>query len=256
MTSPSLAPTPAPTSLRHLPLVDRLRLPRWRHGWSRPEAASLARRLAHFWIVWSALLLLHEGGHALAASRQGLAVRRVTVGMGPVLWSGHRGDTEVVLRAVPLAGVTTLRTPRTPAAAAPGRAPSVAAAGRWHGWAQQVTTLAGGVLATVVLAVGVAGLVMARERVTGARWIWGRILVADALVLTVFNFLPVPPLDGGRAVLGALAAWRGAPLAGPALFWVQLGGLALAVAPMTLWTRWTARIDRAALWWGAPNGAR
>ena len=81
-------------------------------------------------------------------------------------------------------------------------------------------------------------------------------LVADAVVLTVFNFLPVPPLDGGRALLGALSAWRGSPLAGDALFWVQVGGLALAVAPMTLWTRWTERIDAAALWWGAPAAGR
>jgi hypothetical protein len=37
---------------------------------------------------------------------------------------------------------------------------------------------------------------------------------------------------------------------------VQVGGLALAIVPMTLWTRWTARIDAAALWWGAPAPAR
>jgi Zn-dependent protease len=88
------------------------------------------------------------------------------------------------------------------------------------------------------------------------RWTWGRIVVADAVVLTIFNFLPVPPLDGGRAVIGAVAAWRGAPLPADALFWVQLGGLALAVAPMTLWTRWTERIDSVVLRWGAPARRR
>ena len=97
-----------------------------------------------------------------------------------------------------------------------------------------------------------AALVAARERATRRVWVWGRILVADAVVLTVFNFFPVPPLDGGRAVLGALAAWRGAPLTGDALFWVQAGGLALAIVPMTLWTRWTERIDSAAMRWGVP----
>jgi Zn-dependent protease len=69
----------------------------------------------------------------------------------------------------------------------------------------------------------------------------------------VFNFLPVPPLDGGRALFEGIAAWRGVPLAGETLFWVQVGGLALAVVPMTLWTRWTARLDAAAMWWGAPK---
>jgi len=76
------------------------------------------------------------------------------------------------------------------------------------------------------------------------------------VVLTVFNFLPVPPLDGGRAAFGAFTAWRGTPLSGDALFWVQVGGLALALAPMTLWTRWTSRIDAAAMRWGVPAGRR
>ena len=107
-------------------------------------------------------------------------------------------------------------------------------------------------LATLVLGVAVAVAVVLRERSTRRRWRWGRFVVADALVLTLFNFLPVPPLDGGRAVIGALAAWRGVALTGDALFWVQLGGLALAIVPMTLWTRWTARIDAAAWRWGAP----
>ena len=219
-------------------------------GLPRPsELPALARRLAYFWIVWSALLLLHEGGHAVSAWRQGESVRRVTVGVGPVLWRGSHDDTQLVLRAVPLAGMTSLRTPKA-TSPAPGETP------RWDAWAHQAITLAGGILATLGLAIVVAGLVAARERVSGTRWVFGRMLVADAVVLTIFNFLPVPPLDGGRALLGALAAWRGAPLAGDALFWVQVGGLALAVAPMTLWTRWTARIDAVALWWKAPREAR
>jgi membrane-associated protease RseP (regulator of RpoE activity) len=224
------------------------RLPRW----GRADASALVRRLAQFWLVWSALLLLHEGGHAVSAWRQGLGVRRVTVGVGPVLWRGRHDDTQIVLRAVPLAGMTTLRTPK--ASSAPAQRTGERA--RWRAWADQAATLAGGIVATLGLAIGVSALVAARERVTGRRWTAGRVLVADAVVLTVFNFLPVPPLDGGRALLGALAAWRGAPLAGDALFWVQVGGLALAVAPMTLWTRWTERIDAAALWWGAPTARR
>ena len=82
---------------------------------------------------------------------------------------------------------------------------------------------------------------------------------ADAVVLTVFNVLPVPPLDGGRAVLETVEAWRGAPLAGDARLWVHVGGLALAVVPMALWTRWTRRIDAVAMWWkapGSPPGSR
>jgi Zn-dependent protease len=120
-------------------------------------------------------------------------------------------------------------------------------------------TIAGGVVATLALAVAMAGAVAARERSTGRSWRWGRYVVADALVLTVFNFLPVPPLDGGRVVIGALAAWRGVRLTNEALFWVQMGGLVLAVIPMTLWTHWTERIDALAQRWGAlgrPRGDR
>lgn len=116
--------------------------------------------------------------------------------------------------------------------------------------------LAGGVLATLCLAIGMAMAVGTWERGTQRRWVWGRIVVADAVVLTIFNFFPVPPLDGGRAVLAVLAAVRGSPLPDHALFWVHVGGLALAVVPMALWTRWTARIDRTALWWRAPGPHR
>jgi membrane-associated protease RseP (regulator of RpoE activity) len=199
--------------------------------WSRANAPSVARRLASFWLVWSGLLLVHEAGHAASARRQGLAARRITVGVGPVLWRGQRGETQLVVRLVPLAGMTTLGGPHggSPDRSA-GRRPG---GGAWREWAREVVVLAGGVLATLALAVAVAGITVAGERATGTRWLWGRYLVADAVVLTVFNFLPVPPLDGGRAALGAVAAWRGAPLPPDALVWVQLGGLALAAAPMT-----------------------
>ena len=212
----------------------------------RADVSAFARRLVYFWVVWSALLMVHEGGHALSAWRLGLTVRRVTVGLGPVLWRGSYGDTRLALRLMPLAGVTDVAD-----APAPGPRPRDEA-GRWSAWRAQIGTLAGGVLATLVLAIGVAGAVAARERMTRTRWRWGRFVVADAVVLTVFNFLPVPPLDGGRALLDAFTALGGAPLPTDALFWVQVGGLALAVVPMTLWTRWTARIDAAALRLGAP----
>lgn len=204
------------------------------------------RRLLHFWVVWSALLVVHEGGHAFVASRQEVAVSRVTVGVGPVLWQGQHGDTELAVRLIPLAGMTKLGDSANSNAGRSGHGEG------WSTWRHELMTLGGGALATLVLAAGVVLVVASAERMRGKRWRWGRLVIADAVILTVFNLLPIPPLDGGRALLGAVAVWRGAPLADDALFWLHVGGLALAVAPMALWTRWTAGIDRAALRWGAP----
>ena len=201
----------------------------------------LGRRLLHFWFVWTALLFVHEGGHAYAALQQGLGVQRVTVGLGPELWHAGMYGVDVVVRLVPLAGLTTF------ASAAGLHAP--------HGdigWLGHAGILSAGIIATMLLALATGVVIALRERRRGVRSVWARAMAADAIVLSVFNLLPVPPLDGGRAALDALAAWRGAPLSGDALFWVQVSGLALAVVPMALWTRWTARIDRFAMRWRAP----
>jgi len=163
------------------------------------------------------------------------------------MWSGRVGELDVMFRLVPLVGITDVRVPRAAARAAIDD--------RWGSWAREAATLGGGTAATLALAAVIAGLVMLRERRTGVRWTFGRFVVGDALVITVFNFLPVPPLDGGRALLGAITAMRGAPLPGDVLFWIQAVGLALALLPMTLFTRWTARIDMATLTWLTPRVA-
>ena len=194
------------------------------------------------------LLLVHEAGHAWVGWRQGLEVRRVTVGVGPALWRGTLNGTETVVRLIPIVGVTSTRVP----AVAATDNPAPPAAHPSHSWSAEIVRLAGGVLATLAVAIGVALVVAGLERARGARWVWGRMLVADAIVLTVFNLLPVPPLDGGRALIVAMVALRDAPLSAETLFWLQLGGLAVAIVPMVLWTSWTARIDAVAMRWGAP----
>jgi membrane-associated protease RseP (regulator of RpoE activity) len=214
----------------------------------RLDVAAWLRKLANFWLVWTALLIVHEGGHALVARHERLSLERVTVGVGPVLWRAHPNDVDLVIRLVPVLGVTSV----AELDATHSLAHDPAGRSGWSAWAPQLATIGGGIVATLALASLAAGMVALRERVARRRWIWGRMLIADAIVLTVFNFLPVPPLDGGRAAL-QVVAWRGVPFAPDTLFWVHAGGLALAVVPLALWTRWTARIDRFVMRWRAPS---
>ena len=208
----------------------------------RERAASLLRRLVHFLVVWSALLLVHEYGHAWTASSQGYSVDEIIVGAGPVLWRGTVGDTELSFRLVPLVGITRLGSNER---VAPTR--SLIGDGMVY---------AAGILATMVFALFVAGLSAIWEGAFRNRCVWGRMIVADAVVLSVLNCLPVPPLDGGRAMFAALTALRGSPLSSDAMLWMQLGGLALAIVPMAIWTRWTMRIDAVAMWWRVPASSR
>ena len=203
---------------------------------------SLGRRFLYFWPVWLLLLAAHEGGHAVAARMQGLEVRRITVGAGPVIWRSQARQPKTVVRLVPVAGATRVKP-------APGADSS--ASDRWSRWRRSILTLAGGVCATMLVALLLAGIIRGYERTTRRVFVLGRHVLADAIVLSLFNLLPVPPLDGGRALIDTLTAIRGSPFADETLFLLQLGGFALAIVPMTVWTRWTARIDAVAMRWGS-----
>lgn len=55
-------------------------------------------------IVFSILIVVHEGGHFLAAKRAGIRVDEFAIGMGPCLWQFKKGETVYSLRAFPLGG--------------------------------------------------------------------------------------------------------------------------------------------------------
>jgi len=53
---------------------------------------------------FSLLIILHEGGHYLAAKATGMRVERFFLFFGPTLWSFRRGETEYGVKAIPLGG--------------------------------------------------------------------------------------------------------------------------------------------------------
>ena len=201
---------------------------------------SLLARFLHFWFVWTALVFVHETGHAFVARVQGQHVARISVGAGPVILRQELGDVDLVLRAVPIVGMTSLQETSATADV------SISA------WRSALLTLFGGITATAAAGLLMFALVRLRERHTRARWNWGRFVMADAAVLTVLNLLPLPPLDGGQAMLATLELMRGSALSSDARLWAQVGGFAVALVPMVLWTRWTVRIDTLTLRIGAP----
>ncbi len=53
---------------------------------------------------FSLLIILHEGGHYVAAKATGMRVERFFLFFGPTLWSFRRGETEYGVKAIPLGG--------------------------------------------------------------------------------------------------------------------------------------------------------
>jgi regulator of sigma E protease len=58
------------------------------------------------WIFlgFSLLIILHEGGHYVAAKATGMRVERFFLFFGPTLWSFKRGETEYGIKSIPLGG--------------------------------------------------------------------------------------------------------------------------------------------------------
>ncbi len=144
----------------------------------------------------------HEMGHWLAARAIGIPIRRIYVGMGPVLWRrALRRDTDLVLRALPL-----------------GMAIAVAGRREDDGTLRRpidhdLLMAAGGPLASFAL----AGLLVA-----AAWWLpmpdaWRGILGGVGLLsaaLAVLNLIPIPGLDGGHLLMLGIArlGWAVTPV--------------------------------------------
>jgi len=58
----------------------------------------------YIFLGFSLLIVLHEGGHYVAAKATGMRVERFFLFFGPTIWSFKRGETEYGVKAIPLGG--------------------------------------------------------------------------------------------------------------------------------------------------------
>lgn len=55
-------------------------------------------------IVFAVIVLVHEGGHFIAAKLMGMKVEEFAIGFGPSIFSFQKGETKYSLRLIPLGG--------------------------------------------------------------------------------------------------------------------------------------------------------
>ncbi|KAL5972613.1 putative membrane metalloprotease arasp2, chloroplastic [Asimina triloba] len=92
--SPSRYPYRRRARFRHPPPAAALSLPQFDSLQSVVEASA----------VLAAIIIVHEGGHFLAAYLQGIHVSKFAVGFGPVLAKFNANNVEYSIRAFPLGG--------------------------------------------------------------------------------------------------------------------------------------------------------
>lgn len=184
------------------------------------------------------LILIHEAGHLIAARSVGIPIAEFSVGFGPRLGSWRRGQTEYVLRALPLGGFVlpaladsadlrafALRKRLVfffggPLANLVAAVPLFAALNGTHGKLSfydlvmapfgQVIRACGQFLSFLPTLVtnpdslsGVVGVVVQGGRLAQTGFAL-EMAISLSISLAVLNLLPIPVLDGGQIVLGCL----------------------------------------------------
>ena len=65
---------------------------------------SVLLSLVGFLLTIGIVVMIHEGGHYLAAKWLGFGVKRFSIGMGRVLWRRRAWDTEFAVSLLPIGG--------------------------------------------------------------------------------------------------------------------------------------------------------
>ena len=188
----------------------------------------------------SLLIILHELGHFLAAKRLGIPIERFSVGLGQKIWGFKMGETEYCVSMIPCGGYVMpalkdeesfYKIPLKSRILFSLGGPAANILGAFLGLSlmnivklgcsvnsviylplEQIWQMAMQIGAAIPLLIsqpehlsGIVGIVAAGGTYVGLSFV--KLLQFSILLnvnLAVFNLLPIPPLDGGKIVMGLL----------------------------------------------------
>ena len=62
-------------------------------------------KLILFLIIFSVIVLVHEGGHCVIGKKSGINVIEFSMGLGPTIWGFEKGGTKYSIKALPFGGL-------------------------------------------------------------------------------------------------------------------------------------------------------
>ena len=140
-----------------------------------------------------AIVFAHEMGHLIMAKLLNIPVKRISLGLGPVLWQHQvTPTTELVMRLLPV----------SVAIGVPGRYDANNQLRRPE--THDMLVAIAGPMASVALAGALCALAVAAVP-SPVMQLWLIALAALSLAAGLLNLIPVPGLDGGHLLLLGLA---------------------------------------------------